>query len=88
MKFYTKSKRDAYKKASDTNLDFLNLLSNQTKLNMNWDLVKKGFSVNQVFKDNPCGLDSFITGSAVNQPKVKQKQVKVPVPPKARYISY
>ena len=52
MKFYTKSKRDAYKKASDTNLDFLNLLSNQTKLNMNWDLVKKGFYVNQVFKDN------------------------------------
>ena len=56
MKFYTKKTESV-----------LDLLGNETKLKMNWDLVKRGADVNEVFKKNPVGLDAFL----VNNSKTK-----------------
>ena len=48
MKFYKKK------------TSVLDLLTSETKLKMNWDLVKNGADVNEVFKMNPVGLDEFL----------------------------
>ncbi len=48
MKFYEKK------------TSVLDLLTSETKLKMNWDLVKNGANVNEVFKINPVGLNAFL----------------------------
>lgn len=50
MKFYKK----------EDNTSILDSLTNQIKLNLNWNLVKNGANVNEVFKKNPVGLDAFL----------------------------
>jgi len=56
--FYRKIKKQKTVNA----LDFID---NSVKLNMNFNMVKNGANINEVFKNNPCGLDAFLS------PKVK-----------------
>ena len=60
--FYTKSKRRVKMEQNQ----ILSQLNASTKLHMNWDLVSKLHDINQVFKNNPCGLDAFLTVPAKN----------------------
>lgn len=47
----------------------LDYIDKDIKLVMNWNMIKNGASVNEVFKMNPSGLDSFLT-----EPKKDQSQ--------------
>ena len=52
MKFYEKQKPN-----------ILDLISGETKIKMNWDMVSNGANVNEVFKLNPIGLGVFLQPS-------------------------
>lgn len=51
--FYTKKKIKTEKSV----LDYINT---DIKLKMNWNMIKNGASVNEVFKKNPTGLEAFL----------------------------
>ena len=40
--------------------NILDLLTTETKLKINWDLVKNGTNINEVFRMNPVGLEEFL----------------------------
>lgn len=52
MEFYNRTKQPK--------ANFLDLISSNTKLQMNWDLIKNGANVNEVFTMNPVGLNEFL----------------------------
>lgn len=56
-----------YKKQS-----VLDLVSKQTKLQMNWDIIKAGGNVNEVFKFIPVGLDTFLTNNTISPIKTSK----------------
>lgn len=51
-----------YKKEIDDTISVLDLITNKTKLQMNWDMISKGANVTEVFKMNPVSLDTFLQG--------------------------
>jgi hypothetical protein len=87
-KLYRKARKEkALQKKQPRALDFID---NSFKVNMNFNMIKNGANVNEVFKINPCGLDSFLTGVPVAANKqLKGTITRVDIPaPKIRYMGY
>jgi hypothetical protein len=77
--FYRKSKPNV-----------LNYIDNSFKVIMNFNMVKNGANINEVFKINPCGLDAFITKTTIiaNKPlkgKITQTNISTP---RVRFMPY
>jgi len=96
--FYTKETKGTKQKPS---IDILSLIDDSVKISLNFNLIKNGTNVNDVFSANPVPLDSFLTGKYIIPkdyryigPKGQtgqtgqeaNKTAIAPKPPKTRYI--
>jgi len=69
-----------YKKSKKIKTNVLDFIDSDIKLTMNWNMVKNGASVNEVFKINPVILDSFLKDpkefkNIANEPKRPKGQL-------------
>ena len=60
--FYTKDTKNMKQKPS---IDVLSLIDDSIKISLNFNLIKNGADVNEVFSANPVPLDSFLTGKYI-----------------------
>jgi len=60
--FYTKDTKNMKQKPS---INVLDLIDNSVKISLNFNLIKNGADVNDVFSANPVPLDSFLTGKYI-----------------------
>ena len=60
--FYTKDTKNMKQKPD---IDILGLIDDSVKISLNFNLIKNGADVNDVFSTNPVPLDSFLTGKYI-----------------------